>query len=59
MPLFEKDKLTNKQASKLARWQAWGEKMSMLRQMHAQNEVKRQAKIKAENSIFWAIGGTK
>lgn len=51
MPLFTNDKLTSKQASKLARWQAWGEKMSMLRRMHAQNEVKRQAIVRRQAMI--------
>lgn len=48
MPLFTNDKLTNKQAAKLAKWQAWGEKMAMLHQMHAQNEVKRQAIVRRQ-----------
>lgn len=51
MPLFKQDKLTTKQAGKLASWQAWGEKMTMLRQMHAQNEAKRQAIVKRQAII--------
>jgi len=58
MPIFENEQYTAKELAKNASWKRWGARKAFLHQIHKENEEKRQAKVKAENVVFWAIGGS-